>query len=278
MLKKAIISITICCAAIATAQQPSPLKVAEAIDKESRQLKDAPEVGRAPAIKKLALRIRQQPARFGVSLAMNLAIDNSDVSDNDAVQEIADTLVLVLKNARGQETDPHAYRILAELARYNHVRVAVDDLRYSAAMRELDSEEEERSHANFMLTDLDGKEWTLRGLRGKVVLLNFWATWCPPCRKEIPDLKVLYDRFKSQGLVILAISDEDLSELRRFVAEEKIGFPVLTDHGQKVKEAFHVDGIPVSFIYDRTGQLVVQAMSRPTTQGFLEILGQAGLH
>jgi peroxiredoxin len=277
MPKKAVISITICCAAIVTAQPPSPLEVAKAIDQESRQLKDAAEGVRAPAFKKIALRIRQLPARFGVALAANLAIDNSDVSDHEAVQEIADTLAYVLNSAPLKEAAPHAYRILAELARYNHARVSVDDLRYSAAIRELDREEEQRRHANFTLTDLDGKEWTLRGLLGKVVLVNFWATWCPPCRKEIPDLKSLYDRFKSQGLVVLAISDEDSSELRRFVAEEKLGFPVLTDHGQKVKEAFHVDGIPASFIYDRTGQLVVQAMVGPTMQGFLEILRQAGL-
>src|SRR4030095_16443915 len=109
--------------------------------------------------------------------------------------------------------------------------------------------------------DLNGKLWDLRDLKGKVVLVNFWATWCPPCRKEMPDLKALANRFKDQDLIILAISDESQDDLGRFVAAEQIPFPVLLDPGGKAKDAFLVKGIPATFLYDRSGQLAAQLMA-----------------
>jgi peroxiredoxin len=110
----------------------------------------------------------------------------------------------------------------------------------------------------------------LRELRGKVVLVNFWATWCPPCRQEIPALKRVYERFKAKGLIVLAISEEAPDTLRKFVAENDIRFPVLVDPGTKVGEqAFHMRGLPASFIYDRSGRLVAQALSMPTMERLL---------
>ena len=88
-------------------------------------------------------------------------------------------------------------------------------------------------------TDLQGKAWHLQELRGKVVLVNFWATWCPPCRKEMPDLDALYNKFKDQGFVVLAISDEEAAKVSPFIAEQKISYPVLLDPGRKVNDRFH---------------------------------------
>lgn len=68
--------------------------------------------------------------------------------------------------------------------------------------------------------------------RGKAVLVNFWATWCPPCRKEMPDLDALYGRFKAQGFVILAISDEPAEKVRPFISAHNYKFPVLLDPGR----------------------------------------------
>src|SRR5205823_8179945 len=89
---------------------------------------------------------------------------------------------------------------LASLVRYEHLNVTLDSPQFSAAISKLEAEDRNRQSANFALTDLNGQSWTLKDLKGKVVLLNFWATWCPPCRKEMPDLETLYRRFQSEGL------------------------------------------------------------------------------
>jgi peroxiredoxin len=84
----------------------------------------------------------------------------------------------------------------------------------------------------------------LQGLRGKVVLVNFWATWCPPCHKEMPDLETLCQEFKDQGLLILVISEEDISNVQPFIAERHTAYPILLDSGRKVHELFQIKGIP----------------------------------
>jgi peroxiredoxin len=262
----------------AVAQGPSPLEVVQALDQECRQLKNAEEDVRRPAVRKLLARIRQQPPQFEVALAWNAAVDHADGSDRDTLQEIADTLAKALRDAPEKQRTPSAYRTLAELARYDQVSVSLDDSRYSAAMRDLEPEDEQRRNAEFSLADLNGNKWTLQALRGKVVLINFWATWCPPCRQEIPILKSIYDRFKDHGLIVLAISEEDPATLRKFVAENDVEFPVLVDAGAEVqKNAYHTVGVPVSFIYDRSGRIVAQALSMPTMDRMLEKLERAGL-
>jgi peroxiredoxin len=114
-------------------------------------------------------------------------------------------------------------------------------------------------------------------LRGKVVLVNFWATWCPPCRKEMPDLDALYRRFESKGFVVLGISDEEAAKVEPFVHERKVSFPVLLDPGRKVNGMFVVEGIPKSFVYDRQGKLVAQSIDMRTQKQFLAMLSRAGL-
>ncbi len=116
----------------------------------------------------------------------------------------------------------------------------------------------------------------MRGLRGKVVLVNFWATWCTPCRKEMPDLETLYKQFKDHGLVILAISDKEDSKVRPFIAEHHATYPILLDPGRRVNELFQVEGIPKSFVYDRDGKMAAQAIDMRTQKQFLEMLAQAG--
>jgi thiol-disulfide isomerase/thioredoxin len=157
------------------------------------------------------------------------------------------------------------------------MNVSSDDPQFAAAMARLKEEDELKQQVDFTLTDLEGKTWTLKSLQGKVVLVNFWATWCPPCRKEMPDLDSLYQRFKGQGLVILAISDEEADKVKPYLAERKVTFPILLDPGRKVNELFRIDGIPKSFVYDRNGKLVAQSIDMRTQKQFLEMLGSAGL-
>ena len=93
----------------------------------------------------------------------------------------------------------------------------------------------------------------------------------------MPDLETLYKRFKDQGLVILAISDEDADKVKPFVEERKIKYPILLDPGRKVNELFRIGGIPKSFVYGRDGKLVAHAIDMRTLKQFLEMLGKAGL-
>jgi thiol-disulfide isomerase/thioredoxin len=86
------------------------------------------------------------------------------------------------------------YVELAQLVRYEHMQGAIDDPQYAVAVATLNADDNRHRQANFTLNDLQGQAWTLADLRGKVVLVNFWDTWCPPCRSEMPDLEALYNQ------------------------------------------------------------------------------------
>jgi len=129
----------------------------------------------------------------------------------------------------------------------------------------------------FVLPSLSGNRVSLHSLRGHVVLLNFWATWCPPCRAELPDLNTINDRFKDRGLVILSISEEDESTLKHFLSQDKITYPVLLDRTGGTKKQFLVPGFPQTDVYDRHGNLVAESMYQAGMEGFMKMLKQAGL-
>jgi peroxiredoxin len=250
---------------------------------------------RAGTTKELALKIRKLPATENkLRLAVNLAgLSTEGDFGHDTLQEVATTLATTLRErpvpwAEAKDSDAgskatrapaYPYIELATLVRYEHVEAAMidDDEQFRAATARLEADDRKREHPEFTLTDLSGKTWTFSELRGKVVLVNFWATWCPPCRKEMPDLEALYGRFGSKGFVVLGISDEEATKVEPFIRERKISFPVLLDSGRKVNEMFVVEGIPKSFVYDREGKLVAQSIDMRTRKQFLEMLGKAGL-
>jgi len=261
-----------------TVWSPQEKPIAEQI----HGLRQLPDDVRARTTRELALQIRQLPAtpnklRLAVGLA-NLSTEGD--FGHQTLQEVATTLAdtLIQQPAPDEKGQPAApYVELAQLVRYEHVQTTMDAPPVKEAMAKLEADDQARQKADFTLTDLHGKSWTLSQLRGKVVLVNFWATWCPPCRKEMPDLEALYNRFKSHGLVILAISDEELGKVQPFIAERKITYPVMLDPGRKVNEMFQVEGIPKSFVYNREGKLVAQSIDMRTQGQFLQMLAQAGL-
>ncbi len=237
---------------------------------------------RARTTKNLALEIRQLPvAPNKLRLANDLAnLSTEGDFGRDTLQEVATTLANALREQpiqAKQGQPPRPYVELAQLVRYEHVQASLDDPQFAAAISKIEADNERRQQADFTLTELNGKTWALKELRGKVVLVNFWATWCPPCRKEMPDLETLYREFKDQNFVILAISDEDAGKVKPFVAKQKVTYPILLDPGRKVHELFEVVGIPKTFIYDRDGKLVAQSIDMRTRKQFLEMLAQAGL-
>jgi len=112
--------------------------------------------------------------------------------------------------------------------------------------------------ANFTLKDLKGGEVSLASLRGKVVFLNIWATWCAPCREEMPSIESLYRDFKTnRDFVVLAVSqDTDGGMVRPFVEQNHLQFTVLLDPRNDVGERYDVNGIPETFIIGRDGRIV----------------------
>ncbi len=118
---------------------------------------------------------------------------------------------------------------------------------------------------DFTLRTLDGKQVTLSDLRGRPVLINFWATWCPPCRLEMPAMQRVYERHKDEGLVILAVNYRETEEqVRPFVEELGLTFSILLDRDGNVANQYRVLGLPTTYFVDRTGrvrQVRVGAMS-----------------
>ncbi len=109
---------------------------------------------------------------------------------------------------------------------------------------------------DFTLEDLDGNMVTLSQLKGKKVFLNFWATWCPPCKAEMPDIEKLYQETKDSDLVILAVNvGEDKKTVQDFIVKNKYNFPVLLDVKGEISQLYQVSGIPTSYFIDTNGFL-----------------------
>lgn len=111
---------------------------------------------------------------------------------------------------------------------------------------------------DFPLPDLEGNVQRLSDFRGKVVLLNFWATWCPPCRAEMPSMETLYQAYKGQGFEILAVSSDvqGAAIVQPFMEKYRLSFPALLDTTGRVNGMYGVRSIPTSYLLDRQGQVV----------------------
>ncbi len=110
---------------------------------------------------------------------------------------------------------------------------------------------------DFALEDLSGRRLSLKELRGKVVFLNFWATWCIPCREEMPTMEKLGREFKQQGLEVIAIDiKENKKAVRKFVDELGLTFAVLLDQDGRVSEEYGAWAVPLSYFINRKGEFV----------------------
>jgi thiol-disulfide isomerase/thioredoxin len=114
---------------------------------------------------------------------------------------------------------------------------------------------------DFELPSLGGGTTKLSSLHGSVVMLNFWATWCPPCRSEMPSMQRLYQQFRGKGLVVLAVDlQEQQDQVQKFVAENGLSFPVLLDATGQVGVTYGAQSIPTTWIVDRSGGIVARAV------------------
>jgi len=110
---------------------------------------------------------------------------------------------------------------------------------------------------DFNLKDLNGNELSLSDLKGKKVFLNFWATWCPPCKAEMPEIERLYQETKDSDLVIISVEiGEPLNTVKSFIDSNKYNFKVLIDSDQSVATKYNITSIPTSYFIDKDGNIV----------------------
>jgi thiol-disulfide isomerase/thioredoxin len=115
----------------------------------------------------------------------------------------------------------------------------------------------------FALRDMDGEQHALKDYLGQVVMVNFWATWCPPCRREMPSMEALYRKFREDGFTVLAVNEwEDPELVFPYMGQLSVfpTFPVLFDRDGEVSQAFQVKGLPTTFLLDKQGRIVFRAV------------------
>jgi thiol-disulfide isomerase/thioredoxin len=120
---------------------------------------------------------------------------------------------------------------------------------------------EKRVPIDFALNTIDGERITLSKLKGEIVFLNFWATWCPPCRAEMPSMEILQQRFKNDGLMILSVDImEDNEEVQEFLTNNKLTFAAALDTNGRVSDDYNIRAIPTTYIIDRDGKIIISAV------------------
>ncbi|MBI5427391.1 MAG: TlpA family protein disulfide reductase [Nitrospinae bacterium] len=168
--------------------------------------------------------------------------------------------------------------LLAFLDHYNESPLDVERLQASEGLGQ------GRSSAvypapDFTLRNLNGNWDSLSNYKGQVVILNIWATWCGPCRIEMPSLESLYRRFRSEGVAVLAVSIDKGSDekVRSFAREYQLSFPVLLDADGQVERLFPTPSIPATYVIDKAGQVIAKVdgaknWESPETFGAVEYL------
>jgi peroxiredoxin len=114
---------------------------------------------------------------------------------------------------------------------------------------------------DFTLPSIDGQQISLQQYRGKVVFLNFWATWCIPCREEMPALEQLHKQYQSEGLAVLAVDHKESDEqVKAFFQKHTLSFPSLIDHNGSVFRDYLVAGMPTTYLIGRDGQFLARGI------------------
>jgi peroxiredoxin len=124
----------------------------------------------------------------------------------------------------------------------------------------LEAMKEQAPTPDFTLPNLDGKKVSLKEFRGKVVFLNFWATWCVPCREEMPAMEKLYQEFKEKNFVVLAVNVKDRKqEAVNFVKELKLSYPIVMDPDAQVGLLYGAWGLPTTYLIGPKGEGLARA-------------------
>jgi outer membrane lipoprotein-sorting protein/thiol-disulfide isomerase/thioredoxin len=134
-----------------------------------------------------------------------------------------------------------------------------------------------KTAADFTLSSLDGKEYSLQALRGKVVLLDFWATWCVPCRKDMPSLEKIYSEFRDRGLVLLGMNvGEDAQTVGKFLAANKLSYPIVLAGENQMLEGYSVTAFPTVVLIDRDGTIFLYHVGSGSEADLRDALAKLG--
>jgi peroxiredoxin/outer membrane lipoprotein-sorting protein len=131
---------------------------------------------------------------------------------------------------------------------------------------------------DFSLLDLEGQEVKLSQLKGKVVLLNFWATWCVPCRSEMPNIELLHREFKDKGVVVLGIDDEEPQKQNAFLQKFGFSFASLVEPKKQASNLYSVGGIPTTVVIDQRGTIKAYDQGSASYESLRETLYEMGVH
>jgi len=192
------------------------------------------------------------------------------------------TIIRSVKTGETQSTDTIQFSVARPLTNVNSDLFSFDPARHGSKLR---SELQEQALANsigkqapdFTLTSVAGKEVKLSDLQGKVVLLDFWATWCTPCRSEMPIIELLHRQFKDKGLVVLGIDDEDTATQKEFLEKSDFSFVSLIEARKQVSNQFHVSGLPTTVLIDQQGTIKAFDLGETSFESLHEKLRTIGL-
>ena len=123
----------------------------------------------------------------------------------------------------------------------------------------------------FAITTFDGQDISLDSLRGQIIVLNFWASWCGPCEYEAPDLQRVHERYKDQGVVIVGVTYTDTdSKSLAFMEEYGLTYPNGPDRGNRISDRYNIQGVPETFIIDREGKSPNLSMRQPPSNSLAQ--------
>jgi thiol-disulfide isomerase/thioredoxin len=193
--------------------------------------------------------------------------------DPASIRPAVELLVRSIPDSADFLIDDHA----TALVRDHRITLGENDASLKVRLALLEFEREQGDRYSFTLPSLDGGIVQLKQLRGKVVLLNFWATWCGPCRGEKPILERVYRDLKDKGFEILAITDEDPAVVRRFVKQFNTTLPIVIDQARSTFDHFNILGLPKTVILDRQGRPTAHPIIISDEAALRKLLAVAGV-
>lgn len=127
---------------------------------------------------------------------------------------------------------------------------------------------------DFQLPSMDNSEISLSELRGRPIILNFWASWCPPCRAEMPAFQEAWQEYSGTDLVIIAVNatqQDSLSDVRNFIDQYQLGFPILLDRDGSVSATYQIQSLPTTFMINREGIITTELIGGPLPLSLLRV-------